>query len=1117
VPKEPLGDETKGKGAGQSEEWEQGDERGGSELRKKKTSQRNARSTPSQDKSLRSRRQSQASTLTAISTRKYSASESLHSTTSPSHSRQHKDKVDKGHWDAFKGGVYVQPAAGNAEGERARPNGKGVDAAPEQVASLPRLGLNHVEDMRVLKGSLVGSVDHRAPMRVLQFLTFARHTDEDGRQCIPRSTDQITLLLSEVPDDAKLVFVSHHWLRPWRTQEECEGAGHEWAGHAHPDDDAGTKHKLICDALVKLAKRKGWDSGMKDVYLWIDFAGIEQDNRELLLAGVASLCGYMALCHAVLVPSPALPEAGAPHSIEAIPAAFANRAWTRVETLAMYAVSVLKHMDCPEFWVAAGEGASFLEKFDYIFREPPSTGELFCEEDRSLILGHELTLVSEIEASVVRRGFITRHQAVVNCVAFDPKDDDQQLVYSGGKDGVIKLVNRQTGMALWTIKTLGNVKCMDISPDGNMIAAGVHTSILRVWDVTGASPILIGSMAESSSAVLCVAYSHDGLLLASGSSDGSIRFCHGETLEKEGILVGHKDSVNDVTFSPDGSALASACGDGVVKLWDPAHRKQSSRGKTVNVHEGGAHCVAFSPGNSLLASGGEDGIVFLWNVKEMEERGLLRSHGTRVCSVAFSPDGSALASCGLDCTVRVWNPRSMKELCTLKGHIGSVSCVTFATNSTVLASGGADGTVRAYDPKTLREAEKQPGHACAVTFSDFTPDGSLLVTVSDDSVVKFWDPKRQPLHQQASLNLLSARRRDARILTSESQDFRAKMLSLDRTKLSSESHDSRGKKRAVTNDRVLCVAVSENNTYLAAGTKDCAIKLFNLKSMSEITVLAGHTESNAECLCYEEGEYKENSYCPVRGHTDQVDSLLISSDGTVLVSASSDGTTKVWNLNAVLGLVADESGEDKKPRYTVNTSKLDRRRPFISFSGQHLLAICCSEDSKVLDWPSLREKEMIKGRDGNWEDPRWEARQAAQQARNRVFRDTSTLRWTRHKVGTRGCTCWSKNPNTSLEEFKVDPRCPLMAVSDGTLTATVGNLSVTANEDRIYIHSGPLYEKEVLNDKNAAIFIAPSKVESLACRPPFVFAGCQRGEVLKLEAPILVRAEASPTNITWGE
>ena len=44
-------------------------------------------------------------------------------------------------------------------------------------------------------------------------------------------------------------------------------------------------------------------------------------------------------------------------------------------------------MEAPEIFVAAGDGASFLERVDYVLDEVPSNGEIFDEKDREYIRG----------------------------------------------------------------------------------------------------------------------------------------------------------------------------------------------------------------------------------------------------------------------------------------------------------------------------------------------------------------------------------------------------------------------------------------------------------------------------------------------------------------------------------------------------------------------------------------------------------------------------------------------------------------------------------------------------------------------------------------------------------
>jgi WD40 repeat protein len=65
-----------------------------------------------------------------------------------------------------------------------------------------------------------------------------------------------------------------------------------------------------------------------------------------------------------------------------------------------------------------------------------------------------------------------------------------------------------------------------------------------------------------------VVFSDDGKLIASGSSDKTVKIWNVATGEEERTLEGHTDSVNSVVFSKDGKLIASGSDGGTIKMWN---------------------------------------------------------------------------------------------------------------------------------------------------------------------------------------------------------------------------------------------------------------------------------------------------------------------------------------------------------------------------------------------------------------------------------------------------------------------------------------------------------------------------------------------------------------------
>jgi WD40 repeat protein len=107
-----------------------------------------------------------------------------------------------------------------------------------------------------------------------------------------------------------------------------------------------------------------------------------------------------------------------------------------------------------------------------------------------------------------------------------------------------------------------------------------------------------------------------------------------------------------IGFSPSSRLLASASSDRTIRLWDVATRKQL--GQPLQ-GLGIVYRVAFSPDGKLLASTSEDKTVRLWDVSTHRPFQPLQGHSDTVIGVAFSPDGKLLASASHDHTVMLWD------------------------------------------------------------------------------------------------------------------------------------------------------------------------------------------------------------------------------------------------------------------------------------------------------------------------------------------------------------------------------------------------------------------------------------------------------------------------------
>ncbi len=247
--------------------------------------------------------------------------------------------------------------------------------------------------------------------------------------------------------------------------------------------------------------------------------------------------------------------------------------------------------------------------------------------------------------------------------------------------------------------------------------------------------------------VWAISFSPDGSTLASGSADQSVILWNPITGDRLRTLEGHSDLVLSVAFSPQSPLFASSSRDKSIILWNAeTGEKIRNLGGWFSGHSELVDALAFSPDGTMLASGSWDRKIILWNPYTGKAIRKLRGHSSWVYSLAFSPDGITLASGSRDTTLMLWNVHTGKQFFTLYGDSGLVNAVAFSPDGQTIVSGNFDGSLVLWDVGRGEQITRLPGHSERINALAFSPDGKLLASGSRDQTVILWDiHQRKPI------------------------------------------------------------------------------------------------------------------------------------------------------------------------------------------------------------------------------------------------------------------------------------------------------------------------------------------------------------------------------------
>ncbi|MFF1713962.1 NB-ARC domain-containing protein [Streptomyces sp. NPDC058268] len=297
-----------------------------------------------------------------------------------------------------------------------------------------------------------------------------------------------------------------------------------------------------------------------------------------------------------------------------------------------------------------------------------------------------------------RRGHLDR----VHALAYAP---DGMRLASAGADNAVRIWNPHADSSE---SRYAGVQSLDLVRNGTRAAIAFSDKRVYIIEVgADGSTDATRTIAVPERAVwrFPIAMSPDGTHIATGGAeDHAIRLRNQQSGDLTDTLSGHKRKIRALTYSPDGTQLASGASDG-LRLWHLASGAHMHHLTGVL----GANALAYAPeGRELAVANGS--FVYFIDPVTGQRKGRY-AHPRDVRAVAYSPDGAQLAAGLENGQVIVWDPTTAhSQLHFLATHTAAVNAVSYSPDGVYLATASDDLSLRIWSrhgtPVTMTRTEQ---------------------------------------------------------------------------------------------------------------------------------------------------------------------------------------------------------------------------------------------------------------------------------------------------------------------------------------------------------------------------------------------------------------------------
>ncbi len=513
------------------------------------------------------------------------------------------------------------------------------------------------------------------------------------------------------------------------------------------------------------------------------------------------------------------------------------------------------------------------------------------------------------------RVFSGGHTQEANLVTFN---SDGKYAFSTSEDTTLIQWDADTGQVVQKLQDPNKAELRGVAVipgDRYIISGGAAGEIIK-WDLTTGQ--VVDRLRGHKGTVYYVGVNRTGTQAISGGGDNKVIVWD---LEKDiplTVLSGHGGYIRQAVFSKDSKHALSGSADKTIRVWDLANGAEAVRLLAPTEVKD----ISVSSDASLIANGIDDGLLRVWNLKDDQPTGNpidLRWHERAVSAVALSPDGKFLLSGGgkADGALIMTNLQTQQIEKIFKFKAFGFNSIVFTPDGKRVVTGQIIPGGDDYSDKRVTDPDLK--NISMIVWD--VASGEPLYKVTDVMVDKV---------RHDSINSLVITPDGKQIYASTGAGAKILVYDLETGKKTGEldlAKDGKSTQLAMTPDGKFLVAGTTGTKFIVWDLSTGKRTYTSPPQSAQVTAVAISADGRFVAMSVE-GEVElwdlqlQQKVRSFLGHARGVNKLVFTPNDKRLISASADGTTRIWRVEQLSEIIAWAKANRAFPELTCEQQQL---------------------------------------------------------------------------------------------------------------------------------------------------------------------------------------------------